>query len=408
MSALMLMPLIIKMMVSGKAVHFLMHACLLWIHMAVLDGGMSPLMWIPTIVHAGVAATIPASVPPDPPSYSTKRHRRETNDSWWGHLNGSVRALTDTVFNRVGAVTRLSPKGTSNNKPRTSTYMPARRRRRHELMNRRLAKTLKLVSITCMAASAFEGTTAFDSDSKQVAIDNCSSRSLTTSCKDFVPGTIRKCNVAVSGVGGQIRCKIKGTVCWTFEDDFLLPDTPMCEGLPHRLLSPQHWAQEVEKGTRLPLLGGQRPGCTTNAGSTVLTWGKGKFSKTVPLHPTKNVAIMSTAAGVKKYNAFIAKVEDLEPDICCFAATGAPEPSVTEVTYDEQKGDDEESIQSTDATVKDDIEEKEEGEPPTQVNFQDQPNMKGVSIERDRPLDDDRDELYRLHVRTGHLSFSKL
>jgi hypothetical protein len=68
MSALMLMPLIIEMMVSGKAMHFLMRACLLWIHMAVLDGGMSPIMWIPTMVHAGVAATIPASVPPDPPS----------------------------------------------------------------------------------------------------------------------------------------------------------------------------------------------------------------------------------------------------------------------------------------------------------------------------------------------------
>jgi hypothetical protein len=158
--------------------------------------------------------------------------------------------------------------------------MPARRRRRHVLVNRKLAKALKLVSITCLAASAFEGTTAFDSDSKQVAIDNCSSRSLTTSRKDFVPGTIRKCNVTVSGAGGHIKCKIKGTVCWTFEDDqgrphdFLLPNTPMCEGLPHRLLSPQHWAQEVEKGARLPLLGGKRPGCTTNADSTVLTWGK--------------------------------------------------------------------------------------------------------------------------------------
>jgi hypothetical protein len=82
--------------------------------------------------------------------------------------------------------------------------------------------------------------------------------------------------------------------------------------------------------------------------------------------------------------------------------------SVTEVTDDEQNGDDEESIQSTDATVQDGIKEKEGNEPPTQVHFQDQPNMIGVSIERDGPLDDDRDELYRLHVRTGHLSFSKL
>jgi hypothetical protein len=74
---------------------------------------------------------------------------------------------------------------------------------------------------------------------------------------------------------------------------------------------------------------------------------------------------MSTAAGVKKYNAFISKIEDLEPDICCFAATGAPEPSVTEVTDDEQNGDDEESIESSDATVQDGIKEKKGDEPPT-------------------------------------------
>jgi hypothetical protein len=154
--------------------------------------------------------------------------------------------------------------------------------------------------------------------------------------------------------------------------------------LPHRLLSPQHsWAQEVEKGARLPLLGGgQRPGCTTSADSTVLTWGKGKFTKTVQLHPTKNVAIMSITAGVKKYNTFISKIEDLEPNICCFAASGVPEPSVTEVTNDEQNGDDEESIESSATSVQDGNKERQGGEPPTQVNFQEQPNMKGVSIER--------------------------
>jgi hypothetical protein len=154
----------------------------------------------------------------------------------------------------------------------------------------------------------------------------------------------------------------------------------MYEGLPHRLLSPQHWAQEAEKGARLPLLGGQRPGCTTSADSIVLTWGKGKFTKTVQLHPTKNVAVMSTTAGVKKYNAFISKIEDLEPNICCFAATGSPEPSVTEVTDDEQNGDDEESIASSDTVVQDGGKERKGGEPPTQVNFQDQPNLKEVSI----------------------------
>jgi hypothetical protein len=265
-----------------------------------------------------------------------------------------------------------------------------------------------------MAASAIKGATAFDSDSKQVAIDNCSSRSLTTLRKDFVPGTIQKCNVAVSGVGGQIRRKIKGTVRWTFEDDqgrpnnCLLPNTPMSEALPHRLLSPQHWAQEVEKGIRLPLLGAQQPGCTTNADSTVLTWGKGKLTKTVPLHPEKNVAIMSTKAGIKKYSTFVTKIEDLQPKIYCFAATGTPEPSVVEVTDDEPNADDEKSVNSSSTTAQDKDEERQEGEPPTQANFQDQPNMRGVSIKRDKPLDDDSAKCYRLHVHSGHLSFSKV
>jgi hypothetical protein len=121
MSALMLMPLIIEMIVSGRTPQFLMRACLLCIHMAVLEGEMGPLMWIPMIVHAGVAATIPASVPPDAPKYITKRHRQELNDSCWGYLTGRVRVLTEKVLDMVGAVSRLSPQGTSNNKPRTST-----------------------------------------------------------------------------------------------------------------------------------------------------------------------------------------------------------------------------------------------------------------------------------------------
>jgi hypothetical protein len=225
-----------------------------------------------------------------------------------------------------------------------------------------------------------------------------------------VPGTIRKCNVAVSGVGGQIKCTIKGTVCWTIEDDqgrphdILLPNTPMCEALPHRLLSPQHWAQETEKGIRISLLGALRPGCHTNADSMVLTWGKRKFVKMIPLHPSKNVVIMETKPGIKKYSAFVTKIEDLKLKICCFVATGSPEPSVAEVTDDESNN--KESVDSSSTVSKD--EEQQETEPPAPVNFQDQPKMRGVSMERDKPLDNDQEELYRLHVRTGHLSFSKL
>jgi hypothetical protein len=43
-----------------------------------------------------------------------------------------------------------------------------------------------------------------------------------------------------------------------------------------------------------------------------------------------------------------------------------------------------------------------------QADFQSQLNVQGVSIENDEPLSNDKDELYRLHVRAGHLSFSKI
>jgi hypothetical protein len=93
---------------------------------------------------------------------------------------------------------------------------------------------MKLLFVTCMLAANFQGTTAFDSNWKNIAIDNCSSRCLTVSRKDFLPGTLRKCNVFISGVGGTIKCRVKGTVAWTVEDDqgrahdIIIPDTPPC------------------------------------------------------------------------------------------------------------------------------------------------------------------------------------
>jgi hypothetical protein len=73
-----------------------------------------------------------------------------------------------------------------------------------------------------------------------------------------------------------------------------------------------------------------------NAVTTTLTWGRGKFIKTVALDKHKNVAIMTTKPGVQKYATFATKVASLEPTVCCFVATGAPQPSVAEVTDDEK------------------------------------------------------------------------
>jgi hypothetical protein len=171
--------------------------------------------------------------------------------------------------------------------------------------------------------------------------------------------------------------------------------------------------------------------------ATTLTWGRGKFVKTVALDRFKNVAIMTTKPGIKKCTAFAAKVTSLEPNICCFVATGAPQPSVPDVTDDDDdassestvkpghESDSDESthdadvtsrttlsvtsgakIRSTLGTTSDATSEMKKGL--KQINFQDQPNIPGLSVERDDPLKIDQEELYRLHVRMGHLPFSKL
>jgi hypothetical protein len=112
--------------------------------------------------------------------------------------------------------------------------------------NRAGAMAMKLVTLSCMVVSTLGDHTRFDSDSKPIAIDNCLSRCLTNSRSVFMPGTVNGCNVAILGVGGRVKCKVKGTVCRTIEDDqgrahnIMIPDTPLCTALPHRLLSPQH------------------------------------------------------------------------------------------------------------------------------------------------------------------------
>jgi hypothetical protein len=58
--------------------------------------------------------------------------------------------------------------------------------------------------------------------------------------------------------------------------------------------------------------------------------------KTVALDRHKNVAIMTTKPSIKKYAAFATKVTSLEPTVCCFVATGPTQPSVAEVTDDEE------------------------------------------------------------------------
>jgi hypothetical protein len=125
--------------------------------------------------------------------------------------------------------------------------------------------------------------------------------------------------------------------------------------------------------------------------------GKRRFTKTIRLDKDKNVVIMSTKPGIKRYTSFATTVQALEPVISCFVATGAPYEQGPTVTDDDGSVDG--SVGST--STGESSWSKSEDEQTELADFQTRPNVQGVSIENDEPLSNDKDELYRLHVRAG-------
>jgi hypothetical protein len=137
----------------------------------------------------------------------------------------------------------------------------------------------------------------FDSDSYDIFVDNCCSKSITNCLDDFIIPP-KPSNLLTKGFNGATATTKVGTVQLHLQDDqgrvhkLTLPHTYYSKHAEHRLLSPQQWAQVANqgKGTR----------CITYHDSILLIWGNGKYRKTVPLSPS-NVGVMSTPPGILSY-----------------------------------------------------------------------------------------------------------
>jgi len=137
----------------------------------------------------------------------------------------------------------------------------------------------------------------FDSDSYDIFVDNCCSKSITNCLDDFIIPP-RPSNLLIKGFNGATATTKVGTVQWHLQDDqgrvhkITLPHTYYSKHAEHRLLSPQHWAQVANQGkcTR----------CITYHDSIVFIWGNDKYKKTVPLSPS-NIGVMSTPPGMLSY-----------------------------------------------------------------------------------------------------------
>jgi hypothetical protein len=108
---------------------------------------------------------------------------------------------------------------------------------------------------------------------------------------------------------GKTRSDIThiGTVKWNIYDDngmyhtLNIPNVYCVPGCEVQLLSPQHWAQELNDSNPKP----DGTICTTYRVQVELKWQQQKYVKTILLEPKRNnVATMWSAGNMTKYNKF--------------------------------------------------------------------------------------------------------
>ena len=142
---------------------------------------------------------------------------------------------------------------------------------------------------------------SFDSDSHPLMFDDGAFASITNDLQDIM----RKLTLItqkVKGIAGSAEATYCRTVKWKIEDDnnmvhtFTIPKTYYIANAPTRILSPQHFAQQMQD--HKPHAEGT--GCTTMSTTIVLFWNQRKFTKTVKLDPKLNIAMMNTA---REYNS---------------------------------------------------------------------------------------------------------
>ena len=142
--------------------------------------------------------------------------------------------------------------------------------------------------------------------------DDGASTSITNDLQDFMtkPTAITR---KVKGIAGSAKATYHGTVKWKIEDDnninhtFVIPNTYYIAAAPTRILSPQHFAQQMQD--HKPHAEGT--GCMTTSMTIVLFWDQRKFTKTVKLDPKLNIAMTNAAPGIKHYKAYLMNQEEI-------------------------------------------------------------------------------------------------
>ena len=128
----------------------------------------------------------------------------------------------------------------------------------------------------------------------------------------------------------QLPVLLKGTVKWKIEDDtgrvhiFRIPGTFYAPKAPFRMLSPQHWSKEINRGR----IGTKGAWCTTYEDRVTLCWDNNLYVRNVKLDPATNVATLLTAPGTKRYQIYEAILKtqtEFKTELRCFKLNTVPD-----------------------------------------------------------------------------------
>ena len=258
---------------------------------------------------------------------------------------------------------------------------------------------------------------SFDSDSDLLGMDNRASYCLTDRKSDVVPGTLRPTNTKVKIFGGIFSGSVYScTIRWAILDrhgqrhTFTLPNSYYIPEGGLRLLSPQHWSQELMKQS----IGNRKrpPRLITDNKQMTLQWNNHKSTLTVDLDERSNVANIHLAPGYNKYRHFLQaagmETEDTDPVVM----------DATLVSDDEQSQDDNHADQDDDWNdgwiMEPEGAEGADQNEPRQVDFTLTPYDNATSettlVEPDEEhkVENLAAQLLRVHHQFNHISFNKL
>lgn len=150
----------------------------------------------------------------------------------------------------------------------------------------------------------------FDTDSGPVGVDNRCSGCISSFIEDF-EGPLQESGRTIKGFGGSRTHNVMvGTLIWRWKDDtglehrFRLQNSFYVKSVePIRLLSPQHWAQNMKKS------GLGTATCSTTAEIVTLAWNHENNRLTIPLDNKTNVATFYLAPGYTQYDSFCEAAE---------------------------------------------------------------------------------------------------